>query len=137
MQTNMIKTQLRTDKLAIGLSMACVIHCFFAPAVVIFAYGVSAFTIESELIHYLLLMLAAPISLFALSIGYKNHQTISFLITGILGLTILILAVLLENILGESGERGFTIVGSMILAFSHYKNHRVCKELDCSECHKR
>ena len=62
----MIKTQLNSDKLAMGLSMACVIHCFFAPAVVILAYGVSAFTIESELIHYLLLMLAAPISLFAL-----------------------------------------------------------------------
>ena len=133
----MIKTQLNSDKLAMGLSMACVIHCFFAPAVVILAYGVSAFTIESELIHYLLLTLAAPISLFALGLGYKNHGTISFFVTGILGLTILILAVILENFIGESGERGFTVVGSLILAFSHYKNHKVCKELDCSECHKR
>ena len=133
----MIKTQLTSDKLAVGLSMACVIHCFFAPAVVILAYGVSAFTIESELIHYLLLTLAAPISLFALGLGYKNHGTISFFVTGILGLTILILAVILENFIGESGERGFTVVGSLILAFSHYKNHKVCKELDCSECHKR
>ena len=133
----MIKTQLNSDKLAMSLSIACVIHCFFAPAVVILAYGVSAFTIESELIHYLLLMLATPISLFALGLGYKNHHTIIFLATGILGLTILILAVLLENIIGESGERFFTLAGSIILAYSHYKNHRTCKELDCSECHKR
>ena len=61
-----------------GLSMACVIHCFFAPAVVILAYGVSAFTIESELIHYLLLMLAAPISLFALGLGYKKPSNYYF-----------------------------------------------------------
>jgi len=85
----------------------------------------------------LLLTLAAPISLFALGLGYKNHGTISFFVTGILGLAILILAVILENFIGESGERGFTVVGSLILAFSHYKNHKVCKELDCSECHKR
>ena len=89
------------------------------------------------IIHYLILMLAAPISLFALGLGYKNHQTITFLATGILGLTILILAVLLENIIGESGARGFTVVGSIILAFSHYKNHKTCNELDCSACHKR
>ena len=133
----MIKTQLNSDKLAMGLSMACAIHCFFAPAVIILAYGVSSFTIESELIHYLLLMLAAPISLFALGLGYKNHQIITFLVTGILGLIILTLAVLLENIIGESGERGFTLAGSMILAFSHYKNHKTCNQLNCSDCHKR
>tara|TARA_B100001250_G_scaffold258065_1_gene222181 strand:+ start:1263 stop:1664 length:402 start_codon:yes stop_codon:yes gene_type:complete len=131
------KTQLNTDKMAMGLSMACVIHCFLAPSIVILAYGVSSFSIESELIHYGILMIAAPISIFALTIGYKNHKNISVFIFGILGLIILTLAVLLEYIVGESGEKGLTLLGSIILALSHFKNHQICKELDCSKCHKR
>ena len=131
----MIKSQLRSDKLAMGLSMACVIHCFFAPSIIILAYGVSSFAVEAELIHYLLLFLTVPISTFALDIGYKNHKVSSFFYSGFIGLSLLVLAVLLESIVGEPGERGLTVLGSSILAFSHYKNHRVCKELECEECH--
>ena len=131
----MIKSQLRSDKLAMGLSMACVIHCFFAPSIIILAYGVSSFAVEAELIHYLLLFLTVPISTFALYIGYKNHKVSSFVYFGFIGLSLLVLAVLLESIFGELGERGLTVLGSSILTFSHYKNHRVCKELECEECH--
>ena len=133
----MIKTQLISDKMAVGLSMACVIHCFLAPSIIILAYGVSSFSVESELLHYAILMLAAPISIFALTLGYKNHKNISVLIFGILGLIILSLAIFLENIVGESGEKALTLLGSIMLALSHFKNHQICKELDCSKCHKR
>ena len=133
----MIKTQLISDKMAVGLSMACVIHCFLAPSIIILAYGVSSFSVESELLHYAILMLAAPISIFALTLGYKNHKNISVLIFGILGLIILSLAIFLENIVGQSGEKALTLLGSIMLALSHFKNHQICKELDCSKCHKR
>ena len=133
----MIKTQLISDKMAVGLSMACVIHCFLAPSIIILAYGVSSFSVESELLHYAILMLAAPISIFALTLGYKNHKKISVLIFGILGLIILSLAIFLENIVGQSGEKALTLLGSIMLALSHFKNHQICKELDCSKCHKR
>ena len=82
-------------------------------------------------------MLAAPISIFALTLGYKNHKKISVLIFGILGLIILSLAIFLENIVGQSGEKALTLLGSIMLALSHFKNHQICKELDCSKCHKR
>tara|TARA_B100001175_G_scaffold181586_1_gene154058 strand:- start:4956 stop:5327 length:372 start_codon:yes stop_codon:yes gene_type:complete len=123
--------------MAVGLSMACVIHCFLAPSIIILAYGVSSFSVESELLHYAILMLAAPISIFALTLGYKNHKKISVLIFGILGLIILSLAIFLENIVGQSGEKALTLLGSIMLALSHFKNHQICKELDCSKCHKR
>lgn len=123
--------------MAVGLSMACVIHCFLAPSIIILAYGVSSFSVESELLHYAILMLAAPISIFALTLGYKNHKNISVLIFGILGLIILSLAIFLENIVGQSGEKALTLLGSIMLALSHFKNHQICKELDCSKCHKR
>ena len=74
----MIKAQLRSDKLAASLSMACVLHCFFAPSLLIFSYSFLSFSLESELVHYAILGTAVPISLFALFLGFKNHQTYSF-----------------------------------------------------------
>tara|TARA_B100000530_G_scaffold52660_1_gene29546 strand:- start:319 stop:720 length:402 start_codon:yes stop_codon:yes gene_type:complete len=132
----LFKTQLTTDKFAMGLSMACVIHCFFAPSLIILSFSFLSLSIESEIIHYLIVFLAVPISLFALGLGYKNHDVLSYLYTGAFGLVLLVVAVVLgEDLLGEIGEQTLTLIGSMIVAFAHFKNHRKCKELEC-DCHE-
>ena len=131
----MIKTQQNSDKIAMTLSMICVIHCFFVPSFLILGAGYLSFAIDNEFVHKAIVLLAVPISLFALSIGYKNHKTSSFIPMAIFGLILLILAVVLgESVLGETGERILTLVGSISLAYAHYKNYQTCKELDCS-CH--
>ena len=97
--------------------MACVIHCFFAPSLIILSYSFLSFSVESELIHYIIVFIAVPISLFALGLGYKNHKALSFLATGIFGLSLLILAIVLgEGLLGEIGEKTLTLIGSSIVA---------------------
>ena len=53
----MFNTTYISDKLAMSISTACVVHCFFAPAIIIFSYGVSSFTIDSEIIHYAIILL--------------------------------------------------------------------------------
>ena len=69
-------------------------------------------------------------------LGYKNHKTFSFLITGMIGLSILILAITIgESLLGEFGERSLTLVGSIIVAYAHYRNYRTSQNLDCT-CHE-
>ena len=97
----MLKAQMNSDKLAMSLSAACVIHCLFAPTLIIFAYSFLSFSIESEIVHYIILMLALPISALALILGYRNHKVLSFLITGIFGLSLMLLAVLLGEGLSE------------------------------------
>jgi|TARA_B100001094_G_C18193688_1_gene809074 hypothetical protein len=132
----MIRTQLTTDKFAMSLSMICLIHCLFAPSFIILTSAFLSFSYDNEFMHKMILLLAVPISIFALIMGYKNHKTISFLLIGILGLLILILAVLLgERMLGEYGEKGLTLMGTIFVTYSHYKNHQVCINLDCS-CHE-
>ena len=129
----MLKAQMTSDKLAISLSAACVIHCLFAPTLIIFAYSFLSFSVESELIHYIILTLALPISGLALVLGYRNHKVLSFLMIGITGLSLMLLAVLL----GEgTSEKVLTVIGSCIVAYAHYKNHKVCKELECN-CHDK
>ena len=130
-----INTQLRSDKLAISLSLACVIHCLFVPSFVILSSAFFATTFDNEFVHNLILFFAIPISLFSLALGYKNHGALSYFLVGIIGLIILIAAVILgESLYGETGEILFTMLGSVFVVFAHYKNHQICKEINCS-CH--
>ena len=82
-------------------------------------------------------LIAVPVSIYALSLGYKNHKTASFMPTGIIGLCILVIVVALgENTLGEFGEKGLTLLGSIMVAFAHYRNHQICRKLECNNCHE-
>ena len=131
----MIKTQQTTDKFAITLSLVCVLHCFFFPAFVIFTSGFISLSIDNEFVHKLLVFTAVPLSIFALTLGYKNHKSIAPIPIGILGLLIFISAVILgEDNIGELGEKMLTLLGSMLVAYSHFKNYKICKNLDCA-CH--
>lgn len=131
-----IKSQLNTDKAAMSLSLICVAHCFFAPSFIILTSAFASFTVDNEFIHKFILFVAVPVSVYALYAGYKNHREISFIPIGAIGLISLILAVSFgEMLLGEIGEKSMTLIGSILVAYAHLKNHQLCKELDCT-CHE-
>ena len=133
----MIKTQLASDKFAMTISMACVAHCFFTPTFLILTSGIFSFSLDNEFFHKLIVLIAVPVSIYALSLGYKNHKTLSFMPAGIIGLCILVLVVALgESTLGEFGEKGLTLLGSIMVAFAHYRNHQICRNLECNNCHE-
>ena len=131
----MFRTQLMNDKLAMALSSACAIHCFLTPSFVLLTSGLISFSFDNEFLHNLILFVAVPISLYALISGNANHKILYLLPVGIIGLSLLFLAVFLgEAFLGELGEKSLTLIGSFLVVFAHFKNHQACKELDC-ECH--
>ena len=118
-----------------ALSSACAIHCFFSPAFILLTSGLFSFSFDNESVHYLILLIALPVSLYALISGFMNHKTAYLLTVGVFGLFVLLLAVALgESIMGELGEKTFTLIGSFLVVYAHFKNHQACKELDCS-CH--
>ena len=130
------KTQITTDKLAMTLSLGCLVHCLFTPSFLILTSGFLSLSLDNEFIHKFIVFLAVPTSIFALTVGYRNHKTTSFLPCGILGLLMLVSAVMLgEAALGELGEKGLTMFGAILVAYSHFKNYQICKNLDCS-CHE-
>tara|TARA_Y100001934_G_scaffold137213_1_gene165560 strand:+ start:2727 stop:3104 length:378 start_codon:yes stop_codon:yes gene_type:complete len=117
------------------LSSVCAIHCFFSPAFVLLTSGLFSVSLDNESVHYLILFVAIPVSLYALVSGFMSHKTTYFLAVGSFGLFTLLLAVALgESNLGELGEKTLTLLGSILVVYAHFKNHQVCKELDCS-CH--
>ena len=130
-----MKSQLTSDKFAISFSAICMIHCLFAPSLIILSYSSLALTLESELIHKAILLLTIPVSIFAISLGYKNHSNNSIIYTGIAGLTILISALLIGESISANAELILTILGSLMVITCHYRNYNVCKKLNC-DCHE-
>ena len=130
------KTQITTDKLSMTLSLGCLVHCLFTPSFLILTSGFFSLSLDNEFIHKFIVFLAVPTSIFALTVGCRNHKTTFFLPCGILGLLMLVSAVMLgEAALGELGEKGLTMFGAILVAYSHFRNYQICKNLDCS-CHE-
>tara|TARA_E500000178_G_C17014165_1_gene752062 strand:- start:2281 stop:2679 length:399 start_codon:yes stop_codon:yes gene_type:complete len=130
-----MRSQLTSDKFAMSFSAICMIHCLFAPSLIVLSYSSLALTFESELIHKVILLITIPVSIFAISLGYKNHTNNSIILTGIAGLTILISALLIGESIGENAELIMTIIGSMLVIACHYRNYKICKKINC-DCHE-
>ena len=128
--------QLISDRIAITLSIACIIHCLFVPAFMISSIAFFSIQFSDEIIHFFLLFMALPISLYALYIGKKNHKSDSFFPIGLFGLALLFFALFFEGqFLGIPVETLITIIGSAFLIFAHYENYRSCQDSDC-DCHE-
>ena len=129
-----MNVQLFTDKLAISLSAICVLHCLFMPSFLILSSWFVAFSIDNQFIHYAILFAAIPVSTYALIRGYKNHDNFAYLAFGISGLSLLVFAILMASLFGELAEKSLTIFGSLLVIYAHFKNHQICKKLNC-DCH--
>ena len=129
-------TQEYSDKTAISLSALCLAHCLLVPSFLVFLSGYISLSYNNELIHYAILFIAIPVSIYALITGVKNHNSYTYLYVGLLGILTLILAVTLGvQMWGEAGEKILTTVGALLVAISHFKNYRLCREVECDSCH--
>ena len=96
--------------------------------------GAIALSIDNELIHWAILFLAIPISVYALITGVLNHNNYAIFLVGIAGLCVLTATALSESILTETNVIIFTLMGSVFVVYAHTKNFQLCKKLDC-DCH--
>ena len=130
----LMKTHPNTDKLAAGLSIACALHCLLVPSFLIVTSGAIALSIDNEFIHWAILFLAFPVSMYALFTGVSNHNNYAIFLAGVAGLGVLVATALSESFLTETRVIIFTLIGSAFVVYAHMKNFQLCKELDC-DCH--
>ncbi len=120
------------DKLAIGISFVCIAHCFLLPVLLVMFPVVFALPLEGESFHQLLVLLVLPTSLIALITGCRKHNRNAVLFWGISGLSIVLFAALFgHDTVGELGEKILTLVGSLMVAWGHFKNYRLCRSSHC------
>ena len=123
-----------TDKFAIGLSLICAIHCLALPLLLIILPSMIALQLDNEVFHTLIIITVLPVSIFALTLGYKQHKSNWLLMLGLTGLLLLVIAVILgEETTGEFGEKLLTVLGASLVAAGHLWNFRLCQQLaDCA-----
>ena len=122
-----------SDKTAISLSLICTLHCLALPLAVIMLPSLAILPLENEAFHWSIVLIVIPISIYALTMGCKKHRRYGILLTGGIGLLVLIAAVLFGEALGEVMEKSLTVLGSAIIAFGHFRNYYWCRQKDC-EC---
>ena len=94
------------DKLAIGLSLACVLHCLALPIMLVLLPSLAALNLDNEAFHLWMVVAVLPSSIYALTMGCKQHKRYQLLVWGIVGLALLVLALALgEERIGEWGEK--------------------------------
>ncbi len=120
-----------TDKFAVSLSLLCLAHCLILPITLVLLPSLAV--LESEAFHISMICIVIPTSLYALSVGCKQHKRHLLLGFGIAGITLLILAVVLaETTKGAYGEKFLTVVGACLVATGHIYNFWLCKKHTCS-----
>ena len=132
---NMIGTRALTDKTAIGLSLLCALHCLASPLIIVMLPSLAALQLDGEAFHAWMVLAVIPTSVYALSIGCKQHKRYRLLVMGLVGLLFLLSAVLPgEGVISEFWEKALTVTGAAIIALGHYRNYRLCRHEEYCAC---
>jgi hypothetical protein len=109
------------DRLGMGLSSVCAIHCLLVPVFVSLIPLWPALEHVHEFTHLVFLLAIAPTVVLSLKRLHANRCVSFYLISGTL---IIFLAWFFNSNLGEYGEAGVTLIGSLLLITGHWINYR-------------
>jgi hypothetical protein len=127
--------QSKLDKVSIGISSLCVVHCLFLPVAVILFPSIGLQIIADEAFHQMLVVVVLLTSLSALFMGCRRHKAWKVLGWGIGGLVLLFAAIIFGHDFGEVFEKVLTVLGSAMVIFGHIQNFRLCKKIECGDNH--
>lgn|GEM_PF-487581 len=109
------------DRFAIALSGLCLVHCLAIPVALIFGPLFGGWLTDTEnQIHWLLLAMAAPISLIALWRAKSRPGGKRNWYAGVLGLLLMLFGA--AHLFGEQFEVMLTTVGVLGLIYAHVRN---------------
>jgi hypothetical protein len=123
-----------TDKLAVFTSALCIAHCLLFPVLAVLVPSFLILGLNSENFHLWMVVFTIPVSLYALSMGFKKHARGSIFTIGVFGLSCLTCAFVLGgSILGEIGEKSMTTIGALLITYAHIKNFKSCQDHDAGD----
>ncbi|MBT5032662.1 MAG: MerC domain-containing protein [Proteobacteria bacterium] len=132
-----MKNQLsrRLDKVAILFAGLCLVHCLVLPLVLTVGSIASAVGfIGHDDFHWFMLWLVLPVSLIALGIGCARHRNGVVAITGVIGLTLIVLVAFLKHgVVSQTVELALAVSGSLVISLSHALNYRQCRIGHCCD----
>lgn len=114
------------DQVAVALSGLCLLHCLLLP----FLIAVLPFLAQfgDDHLHAEMLVVVVPVSVVALAIGFRRHRHGGIVVAGIVGLVILAIGgTVAHSAFGLVADRTLTVIGSITLAVTHYRNFRLSR----------
>ena len=108
------------DRLAIGLSGLCVVHCI-ASAVFLAVLASAGGLLLDPIVHEVGMMLALVLGVFGLGRGIREHGFMLPACIGSLGLGIMAGALTLDH---DALTTVYSVVGVLVLALGHDLNRR-------------
>ena len=109
------------DRVGIGLSSICAIHCLLVPVIISLIPLWPAFEELHGYTHLFFFLAIAPTVILSLRNRHESKVTTFFLVLGVL---VIFLAWFFNETLGEYGEAGVTLIGSMLLIRGHWLNYK-------------
>ena len=104
------------DMSAVGLSVACMVHCLGLPLAVAFLPAL-AHSSDSHTVHVVLVLLAIPVTLWVIwNEGFAAEKGL-FAVMAVIGLSIMVAAVAIPPL--EAYEVVLTLTGGTLLASAH------------------
>jgi hypothetical protein len=115
------------DRVGIGLSLLCLIHCLLLPLAVMLMPALELFPVvessgHTEFVHAVLLLFIVPAAYLGWIRGYRRHRNVSVIATGMTGLALLILAFQFTD---ARVHVALTSLGGLMIMFAHFVNLRV------------
>ena len=93
---NQLKSsQTVTDKVAVGLSLVCVVHCLALPLLLILVPSMTILQLDNEAVHVWMVATIIPAGLFMLIFGPKQHNRYRLFVMAAIFLTLLDVALAL------------------------------------------
>lgn len=112
------------DKLGVGVSAMCMIHCFLTPILILFAAGVG-FWKDLHIYFALMIILITPIAVYN---GYQHHKNMKFSLLLIAGAVLVVFADPVSSLFAIGYQLtvdiSVTTAGSLLLIRGHFLNSR-------------
>ncbi len=116
-----------SDAAAISLSLVCAVHCLIFPLLLVLLPSMAS-SIADESFHRWMVIAVVPVSAFSLLMGCKRHKRYFAIITGSIGLLLLIFTgYFSEDVIDEAWEENLTLLAAALIAIGHFSNFRACQ----------
>lgn len=124
MKTNYQEVRMMWDRIGVGLSGLCLIHCLLLPVLVTLLPWLGEH-FEDERVHLMFAALTVPVALIAFVPNFLRFRRRGILALGLAGAACLMTGALAHDLVGETGEHLLTILGGVLLITGHLQNYRL------------
>jgi hypothetical protein len=122
------------DGLAVLLSGICLVHCLLLPQIVGLFPLLGASILGHQQFHQVLLFLVLPTSVIGLGLGFRRHHKYYTLVTGAIGVAMLVaISLIAHDLVDSATEIIIASVGGLIVAASHILNFIETRKTSCAE----